>query len=282
MPAEPPRADGGRALAEAEAFLAIGPRPAGSAGAARAAAWLEQRCRDLGAEVRTDTWQEATPAGRTTFRNVIATLPGRDRKSRILLGSHYDSKRLWDAPGFVGANDSGSSTGLLLELIRVLAASRPQPGPTLEFAFFDGEECHTAYGPGDGLHGSRRLAGQLAASGSAKQYRAMILLDMVGDRDLTLTLPTDTHPGLARRTLRLAAAQGVARQVGFANGPILDDHVPFQELGIPAIDFIDFEYGPGNRHWHTAEDTPDKLAAASLGTVGNLVLALLHDLRQTP
>ena len=213
---------------------------------------------------------------------MLARLPGTDGKNRILIAAHFDTKSLLASPEFAGANDSGSGVGLLLELLRVLAAAPDRTGPALEFAFFDGEECQIEYGPLDGLHGSRRLAGRIAAENRTAQYRAMILLDMIGDRDLALTLPADTPPVLLRLLRGAAERRGTADRIGLRSTAMLDDHVPFQELGIPAIDLIDFDYGPGNSWWHTPEDTSDKLSAPSLQITGDLVLGLLSELRRGP
>ena len=229
-----------------------------------------------------DAWDGPTPLGRRSFRNVLARLPGTDSKPRILIAAHFDTKSLLASPEFAGANDSGSGVGLLLELLRVLAAAPDRTGPTLEFAFFDGEECQVDYGPSDGLHGSRRLAGHIAAEKRAAQYRAMILLDMIGDRNLGLALPADTPPALLRLLRAVAERRGTADRIGLRTTVMLDDHVPFQELGIPAIDLIDFDYGPGNSWWHTNEDTLDKLSAPSLQITGDLVLGLLSELRRGP
>ena len=280
--ATPPAVDGTHALRLATAFTALGPRPAGSPGARQAAAWIAARCRDYGYVPEIDTWTEAPAGTRLTFRNILARLPGR-APGRILIASHYDTKVLPDAPVFAGANDSASSTGLLLELMRAFAKLQPAwAGPTLEFAFFDGEECLDRYSATDGLRGSSRLAARLRDTGAAREYRAMILLDMVGDRDLKLTLPVDTDPGLARRLLRLAGRRGWDSHVGFHSGAMLDDHAPFQELGIPAVDLIDFAYGPDNSWWHSAEDTADKLSAASLAGVGQLAADLAADVAGAP
>jgi glutaminyl-peptide cyclotransferase len=278
-----PAVDGERALARTAELVALGPRPAGSAGAQRAAGWIAEQCRALGYAPVVDEWTETTATGPLTFRNVWAELdaPGRGAPL-VLLGSHYDTKRLASVPDFAGANDSGSSTGLLLELMHVLRDLPPAQRPgSVRFYFFDGEECQVTYGPRDGLHGSRRAAAALS-SAELRRCRAMVLLDMVGDRDLKLTLPADTHPALLRRLLAIAERQGVGRHVSILRGTILDDHVPFAERGIPAVDLIDFEYGPGNAWWHTAEDTLDKLAPASLATVGNLALELVLDLLHQP
>ena len=273
-----PGVDGERALALAAEIVGIGPRPSGSEGARAAARLLARSCRDAGLRSEIDEWEERTDAGDVTFRNVQAVLTG-EGEARILLGSHYDTKRLEDVPGFEGANDSASSSALLVELARRLAALRPWTGCTVEFVFFDGEECVEEYGPRDGLHGSRRYAARIRRDGSRELYRAMILLDMVGDKDLRITLPSDSDPALARRVFGIAESLGVRDRFGyFARGTILDDHVPFRRLGIPAIDLIDFVYGPGNAYWHTAEDTLDKLSADSLRIVGDVCLQLVWDL----
>lgn len=276
-----PRVDGAKALAQTAAVVAIGPRASGSAGAKQTVEYLVAQCKAMGyTDVRVDEWtSQDTPHPPTTFRNVYASLPGQGDKF-VLIGSHYDTKILPAAPGFVGANDGGSSTGLLLELMRVTAAQRRWSGLPLRFAFFDGEEAVERYTAYDGLQGSRHLAAALAASGEAKRCRAMLLLDMIGDRDLGLTLPADDNSVLLTALQQAAGPLGAKEQVGFyLNGTIFDDHVPFKELGIPALDLIDFNYGPGNSYWHTDQDTLDKLSAASLATVGDLTLAVLWRLR---
>ena len=273
-----PEISGERALKLLEEFLAIGPRPSGSEGAAAAARWIAQEARRRGADVNIDEWREETAAGAMTFRNVAATLPG-NKPGRIILGSHYDTKNLPGIPDFQGANDSGSSTALLLMLITALDSIPAQERCTLEFVFFDGEECIDSYGPKDGLHGSRYHARRIKNQDAVDECRAMILLDMVGDRDLRITIPPESDSKLARELFAIAERQGVREQFGyFQRGSILDDHVPFAELGIPAINLIDFDYGPGNSYWHTAEDTIDKISAASLHIVGNVALELAAEL----
>lgn len=269
-----PEIDGERALRLTAELAAIRPRHSGTSGAAEAAAWLRDQCAATGCEVRIDVWDEQTPAGMTTFRNVIATRPGKIKK-RVLLGSHYDTKYLPEVADFVGANDSASSSALLLELMRVMVAYPETSDYSLEFVFFDGEECRVRYSVGDGLHGSRRHAEQIAAAGRVGEYAAMILLDMIGDKDLTVTIPLNTDRGLARRVLQIAERRGVRKYFGYYPQGIIDDHVPFAEVGMPVVNLIDFEYGPDNRYWHTAEDTLDKLSATSLKIVGEVVVELL-------
>jgi glutaminyl-peptide cyclotransferase len=267
---------GQRALKEATDFIALGPRESGTPGAERAALYLAGRLREAGLAAEVDVFTNAAPGGPLVFRNVIGRLPG-SRPGTVILMSHYDTKS-GIAPDFAGANDSGSSTGVLLELARLLAGRTG--GPALEFLFTDGEECRVSYGPADGLHGSRRRARQLAESGEAARVEAVLLLDMIGDRDLRVTLPRNGDPALMLAILRAAEAEGARGRFSLLDGAMLDDHVPFLEAGMPAVDLIDFAYGEGyrdNRYWHTAEDTADKLSAESLEITGRVVLRWLGE-----
>ena len=278
---DPGRLDREAAFREVADFVALGPRDSGTPGAERAAGYLAGRFEALGLAVRVDAFTEATPRGPTTFRNVIGILPGNGTE-RILVGSHYDTKS-GISGDFAGANDSGSSTGLLLELARVARASGygPGAGPDLWFVAFDGEECMVRYGRQDGFHGSRRLARQLEEDGAVASTRAVIVLDMIGDRDLRVTIPRNSTPELVRLALAAAEAEGARHAFGLYPYDILDDHAAFLDLGIPAIDLIDFAYGdaPGaNNYWHTPADTMDKISAESLGAVGRVTLRMLNAL----
>ena len=278
IPAKPPAISGAAALEEVRAFLAVGPRDAGTPGAERAANVLADRLRALGVEAAIQEFREPSPLGpETVFRNVLGRIPGRTDRI-VLLGSHYDTKA--GIPDFVGANDSGSSTGLLLELARAFAAGAP-PELEIRFAFFDGEESRIEYGPTDGFHGSRHLARTMAADGSLSNVVAMILLDMVGDRDLTLTIPRNCTPWLVSAAFAAARAEGVRERFQLYPYNVGDDHVAFFERGVPALNLIDFEFGSGpglNDYWHTPADTLDKLSAESLDLVGRVVARLVADL----
>ncbi|MCL1888064.1 MAG: M28 family peptidase [Kiritimatiellaeota bacterium] len=222
---------------------------------------------------RIDTFTDKTPTGPLTFHNVLAELPAKNSGAPwIVLISHYDTKS--GIPNFVGANDGASSTALLLSLHR-LFAPRNLPFNFL-FAFLDGEECQIAYGPNDGLHGSKRLAAQLKKEG--RDVRAVIVLDMIGDADLHIKIPANCTPDLRARALEAANKAGTRAHFSLSQGAVLDDHVPFLEAGFPALNFIDFDYGPNNAYWHTAEDTPDKLSANSFLVVAKTLLQLIADL----
>jgi glutaminyl-peptide cyclotransferase len=272
--------DGARALAETEKFVALGPRVSGTAGAETAALYLWQRLRDMGIETEMDIFQDASPGGPYVFRNVLGHLPG-SGTNWVILASHYDTKH-GIATNFVGANDSGSSTGLLLELAQQLRTVNKLPTNIL-LAFLDGEECRVQYSPNDGLHGSRHLARTLVKDGRAKAVRAVIVIDMIGDRDLTLTIPRNITPALGGMAMRAATVENIRRKCRLLPTAILDDHQPFLDAGMPAVLLIDFEYGSspgGNDYWHTSDDTLDKLSAESLQTVGRMVLHMLYEIMQ--
>ena len=276
-------ANGSNALARVAALCALGPRDAGTPGGVRAAQWLADELHREGLEPHIDTFTNETPAGPLTCRNVLATAPVsyfrkyETKPDCIVLISHFDTKA-GISTNFIGANDGGSSTGLLLELAHVLHQSPLQQCDVL-FGFLDGEECRIQYGPHDGLHGSRRLAAQLAAE--KRKVRAVILLDMIGDRDLTITLPVNGSQELTLLTLKAADTVGVRKNFALADGHVLDDHQPFLDQGFPAVDLIDFVFGsaPGlNDFWHTPSDTLDKLSDKSLTAVGQVVAEMLRQL----
>jgi glutaminyl-peptide cyclotransferase len=270
-------ADGTAALARAAALVALGPRDAGTPGAAAAATWIAEQLSSAGIEARIDRFEESAAGTAATFRNVVAERPGPSGEWLVLL-SHFDTKGGL-AAGFAGANDGASSTGLLIEIARRLAASGPWRHGWVA-GFLDGEECRVRYGPRDGLHGSRRLAGQFKREG--RRVRAVVVLDMVGDRDLQITVPRNGTPALAMALLDAAGTCGHRERFGLYGGEILDDHQPFLDAGFPAIDVIDFDYGsaPGrNDYWHTPADTLDKLSADSLRIVGQTTLELVRRLQ---
>jgi glutaminyl-peptide cyclotransferase len=269
--------DGERAFAEVEALVQISPRDAGTPNGRKAAEHILQRLTENGITAEIDTFNDQTPEGRKTMHNVIGRIPGKT-DGWIIVGSHFDTM-----PGiedFQGANDSGSSTGILIELARMLADRKPDIG--IIFAFFDGEEGIAGYIPGDGLHGSRHMAAQLIESGEYRKIAAMVLLDMVGDKDLHITIPANSSPRLIKAALDAAHVTGLRDYVSFSpNSIITDDHVPFLQIGIPSINLIDFKYGsqPGqNDLWHTPDDSLENIRAESLEISGKIALQLLNQL----
>jgi glutaminyl-peptide cyclotransferase len=191
----------------------------------------------------------------------------------IVLASHYDTKMI---PGFVGANDGGSSTALLLAIgdqLRANMKNGKREGYSVWLAFFDGEEAFGAnINDEDGLYGSKHLAQKWQQDGTLKNVKAFILADMIGDKDLNVLHDTNSTPWLL--DLLSAAAEPLGNQSHFNNtrGGIIDDHIAFKDAGVPVADLIDFDYGYQNAFWHTTEDTVDKLSAKSLGIVGDTML----------
>lgn len=269
---------GTNALAQISSFVqACTPRDAMTPGAERAAQWLKDKLISSGLKNATlDTFNDKTPHGDRTFHNVEAILPGQSTRT-ILLLSHFDTKS-GIGQAFQGANDGASSTGLLLELARIIAASGT-PRDTIHIAFLDGEECSINFDAQDGLHGSRHLARKLKSQ--KKDIAAVILVDMIGDRDLHIQLPHNGTGSLRACALRAADATGDRDHISLYDGMILDDHQPFLDAGFPAVDLIDFEYGDApekNNYWHTTSDTLDKLSAKSLTITGRIVLEMINQL----
>ena len=261
-----PTFDGKAAFRDLERLVAIGPRPAGSAGGQRAREYIVGELKKLaGVQVQLKPFDAETPHGRLSMANIVAVLPGR-RPDVVMVAGHYDTKYFRDFR-FVGANDGGSSTALLLELARRLA-TRPRDY-THWLVWFDGEEARESWTERDSLYGSRRLAAELARA--KRLPRALILVDMIGDRDLNIRRESYSAPWLTDIVWDAAARLGYGRHFLRDPMPVEDDHVPFLKLGVPATLLIDFDFPP----WHTADDTLDKVSAESLTIVGNVVLEAL-------
>ncbi len=271
---------GERAMDEVRRQVAFGARPSGSAALGQARDHLEHTLRAAGWDVERQEFDAEPVLGKGTlhFVNLIARFSGARQQpapattQRAIIGSHYDTKRMFGI-NFVGANDGASSTGALLELARVLA-KQPALAERVELVFFDGEEAVEAFsenaeaGP-DGLVGSRHYASQLRHTGRARQFQFAMVWDMIGDKDLGLTLPSDTPRPLLDGLFQAGDALGLRKYIGLYQGPVLDDHVPIQVIThIPSIDLIDFDYAP----WHTSGDTLDQLSPDSLQVIGRLTL----------
>ncbi|MHB9138102.1 MAG: M28 family metallopeptidase [Victivallaceae bacterium] len=269
-----PEINSGNAYALAVKLVSFGKRYAGTAENRQQASFIAAKAAEYGAAVTTDRFSAMTTAGTLEFANITAEIKGRS-DDFVIIGSHYDIKRIMSAPDFEGANDSASSTALLLEMIRAVKASGSTPPLTLKFVFFDGEECLLEYSGNDGFWGSRHYAQKMQDQGLAKQCKAVIVLDMIGDSELGVTLPANSSRQLAEKMLDAAEATGNKQYFALKNFEILDDHQPFLQQGIPAIDIIDFEYGPDNVYWHTGADKIDKISGKSMKVVGDCVLRLV-------
>ncbi|MDZ7638341.1 MAG: M28 family peptidase [Bryobacterales bacterium] len=272
--------DGDRAMAYARQVLRFGPRPPGSPEIAALRKYIAGELRKLGIAVEERSFTARTPAGDVPMVNLIGRIPGNSGRL-ILLSGHYDTKRIRGVR-FVGANDAGSSTAMLLELATALAKRSPAAGPRDEIwlVFFDGEEAFEEWTESDSLYGSRQLARELEKQGTLRSVRALINLDMIGDRDLNLAVEYNSTASLRELAMEVAAAQGHRDIFDRHASAIEDDHVPFARLGVPVLNLIDFSYGPGHAYWHTEADTIDKLSPSSFRIVGNLVLGILNRLNR--
>jgi Zn-dependent M28 family amino/carboxypeptidase len=268
--------DAERAFSHVRALVDFGPRPVGSEGHAKAEQYIQSVLKELPLEVEVHSFDVITPRGTLKMRNLIARQKGGDNLPVIILASHYDTMLSEYFP-FVGANDGGSSTGLLLELARAVAA-RQSPFQYW-FVVFDGEEALRQWSDMDSLYGSRQFVGEMKARGWLSRVKTLVLLDMVGDKGLSIKRDTSSTGWLVDLFWDMAAK---GKYSGFQPGTmaIMDDHTPFVQEGVPALDVIDFDYGPGNSYWHSAEDTLDKVSAESLQQVGDVVLRTLPALER--
>jgi len=259
---------GEQAFAHVQHLVDLGPRPAGSEALEKSRLYIIEQLKSAGWTVARSEFSDQTPRGKMTFVNLIARFGTSEKKeaAQFLLCSHYDTKT-FDTIRFVGANDGGSSTGLLIEMARVLALS-PALAAKIELLFFDGEEAFENFTATDGLYGSRHFAQELHDSGKAKSVRGGILFDMIGDKSLDVTLPSDSPAALTRNIFAAADALGQRAYFTYLDRGMTDDHTPLNEIGIPVIDLIDFDFPP----WHTAADTLDKISAESLEIVGRVAL----------
>jgi glutaminyl-peptide cyclotransferase len=257
--------DGAKAYEHVAKLVSFGPRPAGSQAILHAQDYITSQLSSSGCTVDTDSFSADTPAGRLPMKNIVAKIPG-ERQGIILLATHYDTKRL---DNFVGADDGGSSTGVMLELARKMCEMRPHY--SIWIAFFDGEEAvRKEWQDPDNRYGSRQMAAKMAASGDLKRVRAMILADLVGGKALGIRKEQNSTKSLA--DLIWATAKGLGYGQIFLDEvtPVDDDHMSFLSRGVPSADVIDLVNSAG--YWHTPQDTLDKISARSLGIVGHVLL----------
>ena len=253
---------GEKALAHVQTMVDFGPRPPATEAIEKTRIYLTGQLESFGWKVERQGFDDQTPRGKVSFVNLIATFGGKDSSPSFLACSHYDTKT-FDNAQFVGANDGGSSTGVLLELARVMAL-RPDLARKLQLVFFDGEEAYEAFTDTDGLYGSRYFTKELVAQGRAEAFHGGILLDMVGDRSLKITLPPDSPVEIARDVFTSADDLNLRKHFTYFDRDVLDDHTPINAAGIPMIDLIDFDFPA----WHTPADTMDKISAESLRITG--------------
>jgi glutaminyl-peptide cyclotransferase len=261
------RFDSNRAWEHLRQMVAIGPRPAGSPAIEQTRKYIKDQLAKEGIAVAEQAWDDQTPTGRVHMVNLIATIPGTS-KDRLIVAGHFDTKRFREFR-FVGANDGGSSAAFLIELARVLKARRNPL--TMELLFLDGEEAVVDWVGNDHTYGSRHYVQVAKQAGTLASIKAMILVDMIGDRDLRIKKESRSTPWLTAAIWDAAAKQNLGSVFQPQSTDIEDDHLPFLEAGVPAVDIIDLEYDA----WHTAGDTLEACSARSLQVVGDVLLAAL-------
>jgi glutaminyl-peptide cyclotransferase len=264
---------GASALELTRQVVEFGPRTPGSAASRKLQSFIVQKLKESGWQAIEDPFTAQTPAGRVAMKNIIGLKKGSGSVALAVSG-HYDTKRF--PFRFVGANDAGSSTGLLLELAR--AMKDESFSHDIYLVFFDGEEAFGEWSDQDSLYGSRHLAAKWRADGTLARLKALINVDMIGDRDLKIVHEAYSSEPLRRLVWQIAAELGYGAHFLSQPFAIEDDHVPFLRNGVRALNLIDFEYGPDHSWWHTKEDTMDKLSPKSLEIVGRVVHEALRRL----
>jgi len=268
--------DGKRAFAHVAKQVSFGPRPAGSPAIAQTQDYILAEVKSYGCTADVDAFSSDTPAGRIAMKNILVKIPG-DTPGVILLGTHYDTKRL---ENFVGADDAGSSTGVMLELARNLCSQHGRYGVWI--AFFDGEEAvRPEWQDPDNCYGSRQMAARFANSGDLTKIKAFLLADIVGTR--TPHFKRETYSTKALVDL----VWGVAKKLGYGNifldvsSAVEDDHQSFLKRHVPAVDVIDLDNGPGGDvyYWHTPQDSLDKISPKTLAVVGHVFLESVNQLQ---
>ena len=267
--------DGQRAFAQVAKQVAFGPRPSGSPAIGQLQDYLQSELASYGCKVDADAFSAETPVGRLPMKNIVAKIPG-DKPGIIMLATHYDTKLL---PNFVGADDAGSSTGVMLELARLLC--RNHGTYQVWITFFDGEEAMKEWSETDSRYGSRQMAAKLAMSGDLLKIKAFLLADIVGTRTPHFKRESDSTKWL------VDLVWSVAKNLGYGNiflneaTPISDDHDSFLKRHVPAADVIDLQNWPGGDvyYWHTPDDTLDKISAKSLAITGHVFLESVKQLQ---
>jgi Zn-dependent M28 family amino/carboxypeptidase len=271
-----PTFSGSTALQLTERATAFGERPSGSDAILKLRKWILGEVTMPGGRIEPDNFTAQTPAGPVPMENIILKFPGTSGKAVVITG-HYDTKRI-PMVHFIGANDAGSSTGCLIEFARVV--SRMHHADDIYIVFFDGEEAVGEWSDTNSRYGSRHLVEKWSADGGLARIKALINVDMIGDKELDVLNDQNSSQSLRDLVFHVAAKLGDSKYFHKEPNGIDDDHMPFVTAGVNAIDLIDFSYGPNNSYWHTDKDTMDKLSAHSLQVIGDVVVGVVSELER--
>jgi Zn-dependent M28 family amino/carboxypeptidase len=267
-----PTINSGRAWRYVKDVIAFGPRPIGSANHKKLENYIIKQLKND--QVEDDAFVADTPAGKLPVRNIIAKYPG-TRDGIIVVAGHYDTNYPLQNTGYVGANDGGSSTAILLELANQLRGKK-RDGYSVWLVWTDGEEAVKTWTATDSLYGTRHLAEKWNKDGTLKKVKAFLLADMIGDADLNIEHDANSTPWLEDLVLQAATSFGYQSHFFGRKIAVEDDHNPFVRLGVPSADLIDLDYGYNNVFHHTPQDTIDKLSATSLQITGSVILQTIR------
>jgi hypothetical protein len=268
--------DGAKAYEHVAKIVSFGPRPPASTGIHEVQDYLREQLKSYGCTVGEDDFHASTPVGEVAMKNIIAKAPGTGQ-GIILLLTHYDS--LSSVRDFVGAEDSASSDGVMLELARLLCG-RKQPN-SMWIAFLDGEEAFVDWdNDEDHTYGSRELAARLAVSGDLKRVKAVILADMIGQYGLAIPREGNSTKWLTDLVWKTAGHLGYGDVFVSRSETISDDHQPFLSRDVPSVDIIDWDGFQNPKYWHTPQDTLDKVSPRSVAIVGHVILETVNELQK--
>ena len=271
-----PHIDSKRAFQYTREVTAFGPRYMGSENHKKLERYILDHLK--GDQVEEDAFSADTVEGKFPVRNIIAKFPGSKDGIIVILG-HYDTNYPLRNTGYVGANDGGSSTAILLEYANQLRGKK-RDGYSVWLVWTDGEEAVQKWSDTDSLYGARHLAEKWEKDGTLKKIKALMVMDMIGDADLNIDRNTNGAPWLLDLIYAAAEREGYQSHFYARQGPIEDDHLPFVKRGVPSADVIDLDYGYNNVFHHTPQDTMDKLSPKSLEIVGDTILETIHLLDQ--
>jgi glutaminyl-peptide cyclotransferase len=274
--AQPPSFNSARAMRFNREVVAFGPRPIGSVNHKKLESYILAHLK--GEIVEDDAFTTETPEGKFPVRNIMAKFPG-TKDGIIVIAGHYDTNYPLRNTGYVGANDGGSSTAILLELADQIGGNK-RDGYSIWLLWTDAEEAVKNWSDTDSLYGTRHLAEKWERDGTLKKIKAFLLADMIGDADLNIERDTNSTPWLEDLVLQAATRIGYQSHFFARSIPIQDDHLPFVEHGVPCADLIDLDYGYGNVFHHTPQDTLDKLSPKSLEITGRVILETVRLLNQ--
>jgi glutaminyl-peptide cyclotransferase len=273
--------NGSKALDYTREFVAIGPRWPTSQGHAKAEVYLRAKLQHD--QLEEDAFTADTPIGTVPLRNFIVRFPGK-KPGAIVLATHYETNYPLRTINFVGANDGGATTGLLMALAdqfrQETAGGKLLDGFSVWLVFFDGEEAFQTWSQSDSTYGSRHLAAKWGRDGTLGKIKAFLLADMIGDKDLDIQRESNSTQWLVELVKQAAHKFGYDRYFFQKDEEVEDDHLPFVKRGVPSIDIIDLDYGPNNSYHHTAQDTLDKVSARSLTIDGDVFLETIRLINQ--